>query len=168
MVTPPDPGPWEPRTIYPLLDALATCLCTTLAEIGRPVHPECGCCVVGGDAPPPRLFCDPGQAWVRDVAGTVAAPSQGFGRCVVGPQTATVELGVYRCAPTADGDGNLPSCEELRAYAKGQALDKAALISTVACCEVLKGRQATVEEIRPVSATAGCGGIWLRFSVRWS
>lgn len=157
-----------------IMAGLASCLCRVLVEAGRPA---CCCQWYEGDHRPPMDGCDcecppdgkgdtpPGQgiAWVREISRNNTAPTQarrGFGSdCAIPPERwrITVELGVYRCAPTGDAESG-PTCQEHTNAAANGAWDAALLEYAVACCDVLDGRQVVLQDASPVGPTGGCVG----------
>lgn len=153
--------PWTDLTL------LAECLCRELAEAGRPE--TCFCGVIGG-AIAPLDFCGEcdsgacGQAWVRlssmsEVQFTVDTGGVGPSTCAT-PLEATVEVGVTRCAPTMDSEGNPPSMAEQLAAAEAQTADMMAALRAIRCCYDGEGEM-TVESWTPIGPDGICmGGVW--------
>ena len=155
--------------------ALRDCLCERLSG-DDDWPPPFRCCVLAGpeavlemdgccyqDTPDgPRH----GQAWAR-IAGITPAQPRSGSPCPDDVYMVTVELGVVRCAPTVDDDGNAPSCEELESSAYGQMLDSKAMRLAATCCDGLDARRVTVGQWVPL-ADGGCVGGTLLVTYQYS
>jgi hypothetical protein len=147
------------------LAALAECLCAQIATDGLPE--PCFCGLVPGEAPAVEYVtnCSDdkcGMAWVRLSA---VAPITGIGipnitinncNSVIGFDA---EVGIMRCAPVGDQDGNPPSDEELLAAADLQIADMMAMYRAMACCEALE--EFIIETYTPIGPDGvAVGGFW--------
>lgn len=135
----PTPGAGD-RLILPVLRHLRTCTATQLGAAGRPV---CHFPLFVGDHPPPAAGCDcdcefadgvagHGVAWARFV-NAVGAGNTMPSEC--GQALAfTVELGVYRCAPTSDTGDDPVTADVHDPWAEKILADAAALRRAYMCC----------------------------------
>lgn len=164
-----------------LMTGLASCLCRVLVEAGRPA---CCCMWIDSDHRPPMDRCDcecppaddgnvpPGQgiAWVREVQraniANPAQPRRGFGSDCAVPASRwrlTLEMGIYRCAPTGDNEEG-PTCAQRTNAAADGAWDAALLEYTLRCCGALDGRQVVIQTAAPIGPVGGCVGRVLTFT----
>lgn len=161
----------RPDTMFlPQLTRLASCLC---AEIARSDLPEpCFCGVLAGDNVP-LDYCSPcedscGMAWVRmttalsttSIASSPFATGAGAGGSGCGVLEASVEVGIARCAPGPDSDGNFPTMADQLAAVELNMADAAAALRAIKCC-FTNSRDYTVVNWLPFGPTGGClGGVW--------
>lgn len=150
---------------------LSDCLCAAISDAGLTV--PCFCGVLTGDQAVAD-FCGPcdqgkpcGMAWVRMVGITPVPLNVGAGgspiqRCMP-PLDATIEVGIMRCAPLPDEQGNLPSAQAMLLHAEQTYADMAAALRAITCdCTGFTKGDLVVEGWSPVSEQGGCsGGIWL-------
>lgn len=160
MTTPAEPAWW------PLIDALATCLCTQLADtLGGPVA---RCCAIPGSAVVIDDCCN-GTAWVRlDRMDTIPAGDRrvpvtdvSWGGRECGPMLARllVGLGVMRCAATVDENGNPPACDTLSQESKVMFSDIDALFAAALCCDApVEVVDASPQQLVPQGPAGGCAG----------
>ncbi|MEU6932881.1 hypothetical protein AB0A05_27405 [Streptomyces sp. NPDC046374] len=165
------PAPNGDPIMEEILGGLATCLCTTLARAGRPA---CCCMWYRGSGRPPMDYCHcdcedgegQGVAWVRmlnmeNAAMTGTNPRiSGFrADCAIpAPRwRMTVELGVYRCVPTGDGE-NGPSCQERTNSAADGHWDDLLLMQAAQCCPAIVNRRPVFIRVDPVGPLGGCAG----------
>lgn len=157
--------------IFPwtVMTDLASNLCRELRLADRPE--PCFCGVLGGSIVP-LDYCQPcsdggkcGMAWVR-------ATSLGHDDFVLGrerlrrkssacatPLFVTLEVGVARCAPTLDEQGDLPSMAEQFDAAQGQTLDMLAALKAVRCYDSITNYD--LHTWTPMGPEGGClGGTW--------
>lgn len=146
--------------IYPLLTALADCLCVELDT--SPGGPPCFCGVV-----PAALvamdFCDCGgtacgMGWVRL---DTLYPSRRFAdpttdaRCG-DPLALRVQVGVTRCLPGMDAAGNPPGVVEQSEAVRVQTGDLLAARRAIECC--WSDRTVLLGAYIPVGPQGDCGG----------
>jgi hypothetical protein len=128
---------------FPFTDLaeLASCLCRTLDEDGRPK--TCFCGVVGGTLVPMDYVGDCesdsgcGMAWVRVVSiGEQQFATEGVAMpsACAHPIEVTIEAGVVRCAPQPDNAGNPPSMAKQLEASEGQMADMASILKAIRCC----------------------------------
>ena len=134
-VTPAAPSLPDDRLTWLLAQGLRTCLCAELADA-----PVACCCLLPG-AQAALDDCGRGQAWVRvqsiyatDVfpnpaGGAASACGGNYGWAVV------FELGIARCAPVPDAQGNLPACDTYSDVTRRILADAAAMRQAVLCCD---------------------------------
>jgi hypothetical protein len=142
---------------------LSECVCTKLAETGRPV---CWCGVlpgleVGWDYCTGSCDDACGMGWVR-TAGI--NPYQTFpipeidNKCRM-PLGFAIEIGAMRCWPVPS-DGEPVDPETATQIALNQVADAQALYEAIKCC----GIEIAVQQYVPSGPQAGCvGGYWLAF-----
>lgn len=102
--------------------------------------------------------CCDGQLWARviEVLPHYSTPGRGK-NCGVDYWTATIGLGIVRCAATLDSRGNPPSAENMSADTVLQNLDAHLLSGVFACFSHVT----RVTRWRPVGPRGGCvGGEW--------
>jgi len=128
------PGYVLDSTIWPGLDALATCLCEELIRSGLPE--TCFCGVVAGEVAFDVTDDDRGVAWVRLVQAfpstSFPSPVPGVRSCLA-PLVAEVEVGVMRCFPAAKA-GDSPTETQQWEQAMLQQADMAAMYRAIQCC----------------------------------
>jgi hypothetical protein len=155
-----------PDLIVRLTQELLDCVCASLEKT------SCGC--------PCRAFvasgtvawdscCDGGQLWVgvdRIYAyGTFPAPA---GIVTCSPPLATdIVIGVLRCAPTINDQGEAPSAAALSASSAQVYEDAYAVTNGVLCCLTPTARQRpfVMGNQRPIGPQGGCVGTELRLTV---
>lgn len=129
----------EDGAIMPVLAELKACLCAELKAQGNTTM--CFCGILIGDGVPAE-FGDPldggccGAGYVRL---NNAFPSTQF---PVVDQEATcmttmaydISVGILRCAPIGDSDGNPPTQEEMDDYAHQALADMATIRRVLRCC----------------------------------
>lgn len=149
---------------------LSQCLCQELENAGLPKPCFCGI-LTGSDVAADYCSCDSvkacGMAWVRLVevhpiellATAGASPRQ---PCMP-PLEATVEVGVLRCAPMPDDQGNMPDPQKMLLHAQMTYADMAASLKAITCdCTGFPRGDLLVDSWNPVSEAGGCsGGTWL-------
>lgn len=147
--------------VWPKLVVLADCLC---AEITASVPPVCFCGVLpGGQLVLDWCGCDGdacGMAWVR-ITGIV--PNLGSATATTVCLTtlrATIEVGIARCAPTLDDQGNPPGVAEQLAAAEQQAADMAAMLRAILCCDGIDQHAVGLAAYSPFQTGDCLGGTW--------
>ncbi|BDT39527.1 hypothetical protein SYYSPA8_37045 (plasmid) [Streptomyces yaizuensis] len=163
-----------------IMAGLATCVCTTLAQAGRPA---CCCMWYRGQSRPPMDAChcdcdDGGQgvAWVRmlnmeNTAMTGTNPRiSGFrADCAIpAPRwRITVEVGVYRCIDPGDPQSG-PDCQQRTNEAANGHWDDLLLRQAVECCPAIDNRRPVWIRTDPVGPQGGCAGsivaLWLDYA----
>lgn len=151
--------------IVPIVVDLAQCVCEMLCTHGQ--GPTCWCGVYPG-ASVQWLVCDEcesgdacGMGYVRP--GTVA-PYEVFPFAIVDincvkPLAYELEVGVLRCFPTFDDDGNGPDPDVATAAACGLLQDQWALYQAIMCCTSLQVK--ALSAWQPVGPVGNCvGGFW--------
>ena len=152
----------EDVLIYPLLTQLTACLCEELEKSG--LAAACRCLLVPGVGPSLDFCqegCDggcPGEAWVRLLR---AFPSQNFPAQDAAASCVTllgfeVEVGVGRCLPTGDDNGNPPDDQEVFQTARLQLADMAAMRRAIICCFGDTDREYVMGNFEPSLGAGGC------------
>lgn len=153
------------RILGTVLDELLGCLCAALAQ--TPKGAPCFCGMVGGrQAIADQCGCDKdacGMAWVRveriyGYEGSVATPAR-LPRCAT-PLAAVIEVGVYRCIPTADGSGSGPSAVQQIDQVLGQVADAGAMAAAIKCCTAITTRDHVLGTYLPRDSGDCGGGVW--------
>lgn len=167
-----------PDPLAPIAAALLADLCCRLAESDYPV---CHCGFGLGD-PPPMSFCcecdpaavdDPvpqGEAWVRigpvfpadALLSPLGEPDQ---RCPLGLIAVQITMGIYRCAPTMDDNGNPPSTEDIAAALAIQLQDRALLFRVARCVMAAGSLSHVIGGWDPIELQGGCMGSQLALTV---
>lgn len=151
------------RMLLPILDDLRACLCAALAE-----RDSNGCFC--GLYPGPQVtadWCDCkgrgkcGMAWVRLVRAfpsSASYPSQDTkpGSCAV-VVAAVIELGVYRCLPGPDSQGNVDAAALANATID-QVRDAGAMLQAIQCCTSLARANPLLGVYAPTPNPGNCGG----------
>lgn len=145
-------------------DSLLSCLCSQVAL--TPGGATCFCGMVPGTQPPME-FCSPcdsdvcGMAWLRLAR---IFPSNRFPTPVLeangckAPLAYEWQMGVWRCMPTMDTDGNPPG-EAAQAMAAAVLIgDAQAMYQALVCCLDKLPRELAVGQYTPVGPFGGCGG----------
>lgn len=163
--------------VYQLAGHYLDCVCEALTE-AMPLDP-CAC-------PPCRCVdfeqndvvawdhcCDGGQlyiAWERSAPyGTFPSlPDQTQTPCQ--PEIVlSFVIGIIRCAPTMDDNGNAPSCERKDEAARLSLIDAWVIVNAISCCLAADsedcGSLYLLGEQRPVG-DGGCQGSEIRFQVQ--
>lgn len=147
------------------LSALAECLCAQIAADGLPE--PCFCGLVPGEAPAIEYVtdCDDdkcGMAWVRLSA---VAPISGVGvpNIILNNCNSDIgfdaEVGIMRCAPVGDEQGNPPPADDLLTAADLQIADMFTIYRAIACCSALG--DFIIETYTPIGPEGGAvGGFW--------
>lgn len=160
--------PVADRAVWPVLISLAECLCQQITDSGLPE--PCFCGIYPGQQVP-FDYCDGcedgkcGQAWVRlsqtYLSKIFPAPDP-EGTCIA-PLAFVVEVGIIRCAPVADENGNPPSMADQLDTALLQVNDMMAMRRAIMCCtQAFKHRRHVLQNYTPVGPLGGCvGGGWL-------
>lgn len=151
-------APWK------IISALRACVADRLLEMSTPV---CELPIIWSAHPDPADMCDctcdtgHGQGWVR-YTRLVPRPRPAklpMGSCGAG-WSATVEVGVHRCAPTGVGDDR-PTMAEKEAYAQAMVKDMRALIAAWECCDWFTDHdvERAAIDVSPLGPQGGCGGV---------
>lgn len=149
--------PWPTEQVL----GLASCLCREFDDL-------CFCGVLAG-AFPVLDYCQAceggncGQAWVRLVTVLPTADTTGgvaFNPCNT-PLEATIEVGVARCAPGPDDDGDAPTMADQLSAAALQIEDMSKALRAIRCCDAYGSRDFTIVQWQPFGPEGGCmGGAW--------
>lgn len=104
--------------------------------------------------------CCTGLAWVRlvNTYPSTEFPDQDvtFSRCPPPQWAVVLEMGIARCAPTADAT-DIPSCEEWTAATAAQLADRAAMIRAVCCLEQVDTDRMVLRGLyTPQAVEGGC------------
>lgn len=169
-----------PDLVQPVASLLLTQLCCRLAGSDYPV---CRC-AFGFGAPPPISACcecdpedleDPeapiphGEAWVRvgPVVATEIFPEAVAGpiRCDMGLLAAEFTVGIYRCAPTMDDQGEPPTPEDLAEALTIQLQDRAMLFRVVRCALNEADYPYVLGTWEPLDPQGGCMGSQMTVTV---
>lgn len=149
------PLPW----ISDLALRLRTCLCDALVD-----NPPCWCGVWPGSEVPWDHCgeCDGGSCGTAYVQVTNAFVSSEFpfpdteGRCYA-PMAYELTVGVVRCIPVADEEGNLPSSGEILSSFLTNLDDQQAVWKAIQCC-MGKDVTHTLGSWEPLGPQGGCVG----------
>jgi hypothetical protein len=148
--------------IYPLLTQLTECLCTELEASG--LAAACRCLLVPGVGPT-LDFCDegcdgscPGEAWVRMVRAYPSTnfPAQDGAAGCVTLLAFDVEVGVGRCLPTGQTNGQPPDDQEMFDTARLQLADMSAMRRAIVCCFGDSDREYVMGGFEPGLGAGGC------------
>ncbi len=158
----------------PALEALLTCVCAALAEVGRPV---CSCALTIG---PPAwsdcgCVCDEGGVGQLSISVVTIGASSSFPQilnasdqydraCPPAYLVAQLAIEIARCVPTVTDSGQSPTPATLTATALDWLTDVTAIRQAVGCC--LAGLFAPPRSIArwtlgttiPVPEQGGCAG----------
>lgn len=158
-----------PDQVLAIANIIAEYLCDLLVDLNVPAR---RCCLAQGTPPPMDSCCrepDPdggpdleGFAWVTiggdypvdaQFPGQLARPA----KCPNGlAQTYTV--GIYRCAPTIDDQGNIPTCDEVYAAIERQTQDGAIIRRAIRCSLDAAAKPHVMRLGGPVNPRGGCMG----------
>lgn len=148
----------------PVATELAAALCAQITVDGLPE--PCFCGLLPGEqvafdycAPCNDISGQCGMAWVR-MTGVTMEQFETGSTCIL-VQQATFEVGIARCAPGLDADGQPPSVEEQDASTQAQITEA----DTIYCAinEALKDKRAdwSIGAYRPIGPQGLCvGGSW--------
>lgn len=135
----PAPGEFRlDRAIWPVVEAMSVCLCSTLAESG--LDDLCFCGVFPGQQAYDQMGDgQAGQAWVRVVriypSNTFPQIEQAPRRSCSADLVVELELSVMRCAPMPTDAGRIPPTMSQQWDAtRLQMADMAAMQRAVQCC----------------------------------
>ncbi|MGO1566463.1 MAG: hypothetical protein ACTHXC_00435 [Brachybacterium sp.] len=124
-------------TIYPLLMELSACLCAELGEGATP----CFCGVLVGNSIPVEYAdsgCDNcGAAYVRMASAypsTQLFPNPDDTAQCNSVLAFSVAVGVVRCAPIGDSQGNPPEASEMAEISRQLLADMSAIRRAIICC----------------------------------
>ena len=155
-----------PDLLVRLTQELLDCACSALEKTA------CGCpsrAFVAAGAVAFDSCCDTGQLWVgidRIFAyGNFPAPA---GVVTCSPMLAAdLTIGVLRCAPTLNDQGEAPAAQLLTGSAAQVWEDAYTVITAVSCClaEAGKLRPFVMGNQRPLGPAGGCTGSELKVTV---
>jgi hypothetical protein len=155
-------------TIWPGLDALATCLCQEVIRAGIPSL--CFCGVVAGQVAFDVTDDDRGMAWVRVVQ---AYPSTSFPQPAIGvrsclaPLVAELEIGLVHCFPASKDPETVPTEQDQWDAAMLQQADMMVLYRAIQCCYG-KFDEYAVGIYQPIGPDGGwVGGTWQVWISGW-
>jgi hypothetical protein len=150
-------------TIFERMEALATCMCKALADVG--LKDLCFCGVMPGDQIDTSYISNDcpgcGMAWVRLVSSypsvSLGTPSTAVNNC--GSQIGIeLEVGALFCISPGETDGSPPSAEELFNATKRQADAAQAIFKAINCCDIGDSIIGTYVPFGPEGG--GVGGAW--------
>lgn len=151
--------------IGPVMEDLLACAQAALSDVDR--EPGRSSLVPGGAVAWDNCCEGGGQLWVRLVEMYPTGPFPGRDtstRCQPVMWGVRVAVGVLRCTPTVDDNGNAPTEAALTGDALGMTLDAAALRDAILCCFVNTSRNVqtwALENWLPQGPQGGCaGGEW--------
>lgn len=158
--------PYNPVTAR--LEALAACLCAQIEDPENGVPGVCFCGVVPGAAIPAEYSGDCnnacGAAWVRLVT---VYPSNQVGAALITPGNCAhglgmdAEVGILRCTPVGDEQGNPPTQAELLDSTELQIADAILMLKAIECCEALNINDLIVGQYQPIGPEGGLvGGVY--------
>ena len=155
-----------PDLLVRLTQEILDCVCSSLEKT------SCGCpcnAFVAAGAVAWDSCCDGGQMWVgiERVYATGAFPSPASVITCSPQLAADLVVGILRCAPTLNDQGEAPSPERLTESAAQVYEDAYAVVQGVLCCLVptSKARPFVMGIQRPVGPQGGCCGSELRLTV---
>jgi len=155
-----------PDLIVRLTQEVLDCCCSALEKT------ICGCpdrAFVSAGAVAWDRCCDGGQLWVgvERVFAYDRFPAPATVVNCMPPLAADLVVGILRCAPTVNDQGEAPSCDALSASAAQVYEDAYAVVNGVLCCLVPthKERLFVMGAQRPVGPAGGCVGTELRLTV---
>jgi hypothetical protein len=153
------------QVLWDRLHTLLDCLETAIDGMGSPT--PCMTAVFPG-AQVAIDYCNPcgpdqcGMAWVRLASvfpSTVFPIQDATSTPCPPPMAVTVDIGIARCAPVGDDDGNPPSTDEWEAASAVQIADMTAIQDAVLCC--FTGKKVVFGAYQPLGPEGGCvGGVW--------
>lgn len=165
--------------VLPILESALACLCTELDR--SPGGIPCFCAIVPGDqvamdycdCSDPETGC--GMAWARLDQSFVGSSiynsvysrtALNVARCV--PLIShRIQLGVTRCMPGMDSEGNPPSALEQTEATRIQMGDMAATMRALNCCFPYdKRREFLFERYLPIGPIGNCVGGYVFFTIR--
>jgi hypothetical protein len=164
----------EEDRFWPILMRTLECLTTTLDAANGPARCYTGFMIGDQASPLGVMNCKDGKcggvAWVRPVQ---AFPSDPFpqpaeGQACVAPLAMTIEIGVARCAPRAQGQNMYPDPQEMFNALRLYMADMRALRKTICC---VKGHPDAREFLfaetswDPIPVGAGVSGGSMVFTV---
>lgn len=156
-----------PDLIQLTLQEILDCACAALAET------VCGCpCrayVAVGDVSWDQC-CDGGQLWVKAtrVYVTESFPQEKADALICGVGLAAdVQVGVLRCAPVLDDQGNPPTPEALTTSSSQVYEDMYALMNSIICClsATKKCRKFVMRGATSLGPQGGCVGTLINLSI---
>jgi hypothetical protein len=158
----------SPLAVYNLLSTLVTAAGDELegTEAGRPDRT----CVYNGGQVAADDCCD-GQLygrWERSyLTRNFPVPTIDAIRCVNGTMLGVdLAVGILRCAPTLDDNGEPPSCEAIDESAQLLHFDASTVAYAVACTLELNGVEWVFRSQGPLSTEGGCVGSEFQFTVQ--
>lgn len=145
--------------VFEAMSSLAACLCV---EVGSQL---CFCGVLPGAAVAnDYITCDKecGMAYVQLGAATpasgVAVADLNPGNCSSGIGL-EIEMGIFRCYPTMDEDGNPPTMDEAEDATRIQIADMMAMRRAVHCCN--ENKDFIMGIYTPIGPEGNSvGGVW--------
>lgn len=153
--------------ISDVAQALLDCVCADLAD------GECGCpcwAFIANGAVAWDHCCDDGQLWVSvdRVYPYGIFPSAPTSRIACAqPIAVDYTIGILRCAPVSDDQGNPPTPEQLTASGIQVTNDMYTIMNSVICCLDNMGQRRlfTIAGTRPLGPSGGCVGSALTVTV---
>ena len=152
--------------LTPIMDSLRDCVCGALeSTLGGSV--SCACILVPGlRAPADWCSCNGrgncGMAWVRldrlyPSGQRFPAQDQTTAGTCASVLAAVLEVGVYRCQPASQGNGQPPAPADITQATLIATDDALALARGIACCDAITKRPYVLGTYSPRSG-GGCGG----------
>lgn len=128
--------------VFALLTELASCLCAQIDDPGNGLTGVCFCGIMPGDQVPFDYVgdCTETMCGMATVRLTQTYPAAAVGQPYIQPGNCgsqlgvDIQLGIWRCAPMPDANGELPSSGDMLSATQDQIADMFALIMAVQCC----------------------------------
>lgn len=98
-----------------------------------------------------------GQLWVAVTAQTPNWPNPTSNASPCPPQfTAVVEIGIARCTPTQDDEGNAPAEDDVTESALQQLQDRYEILQAIMCCWSVGEENVVYNQWVPQTPQGGC------------
>lgn len=160
-----DPPLVEDKIAWPVMVALADCLCTELVSSGLP--PTCICSPMPGEAiAADYVSSEQGMAWVRVASvypsSVFPAQDQSAAGCLM-PMAIQLEVGALYCAPVVEGRSkNPPGLAAMYDSARLQMAAMAAMQRAIECClGSVSRKHVSLGPYAPLGPDGGVvGGFW--------
>lgn len=158
---------WRPAPILTFQNKLVECVCTHLEHAGS--GPTCWCGLYPGVAVSwegcgecGNGACGMGYVRPGRVFPYATFPSAVLDASCVKPIAYQFEVGVLRCFPTMNDQGEFPPAEEITEVTNKVTQDAWALHRAIRCCKDDDFRgTVTIQEWTPIGPAGGCvGGFW--------
>lgn len=147
----------EDTSVWPVLEALRTCLCETLQADDVAPTPECFCGITYGDI---TLHDYKDMAWIRLVSAFPSAnlTSLDVNSVCGSPLSMEVEVGVINCAPIMTGRTK-PDVEAHEMAALLQVKQMRSMRRAIQCC-LDRDIERRLNAYTPLTLGDAYGGFW--------